>query len=381
MMDFPLRTTISKARAVPGERRRSRFRPWAFLFASLGVLAVSVSCWILAPENAAPPVSRESNPLPKLIFRTHWARDSDTVLVVTNHGLIFVGLDSGQARYPFQVPNENVSSATISPDGQTVIVGYRDGSVAFENLMFETGPALKFAAHAGCVVDVACTADGCSLASACLDGSLCIWQANGEKLWQLIGISPRINALAFSPDGRTLATGDVAGTLRLFDLERGQECLSIETRQGILERLVFAPDGTRLYSAGRDVNTGSIGGWHLPFGKPVWEPLLQESGIVALDISSDGKWMATGGYQKKVIVRNAETGEVTANIPWIGAVRSLQFSSSGQSLLLTTENGKALHNCSLEMDGLAQVIPIWEPSSIQETLAALVQLGLRFAAN
>ena len=376
------RATMSRDRFAHYKQWGKLFLRWFFVLAILGVLSIPASCWFHAPVRSEPPLLQEVDDALDLVASTDWAPDPDTILVTTSsQRLLFIVRNSGRSRHPFQVPVEGVSSAAISPDGKMVIVGYYDGSVAFEDLRSNTGPVRKPAVHAGSVVEVACTTNGCSLASACTEGSLCVWQASGGKSWQLTGIAPRINALALSPDGRTLATGNMAGTIRLFDLESRRECLSIETRYGIVQRLVFTSDGTRLYALGMDLQISSIGCWELPSGKPVWKPALGEPGVVAFDISSDGKSVASGGFQKEVIVQNAETGEVTNRIPWIGVIRSLQFSPSGKSLLLTTESLKALHLYDLELSGVVQVIPIGEGSLLQEALAAIAQFGLRLAAS
>ena len=74
---------------------------------------------------------------------------------------------------------------------------------------------------------------------------------------------PRLR-MAFSPNGKLLATGDEFGTIRLFDVATNKEVASLKGHGGVIRALVFAPDGRWLYSAGLD---GSIRRW-----KPIPDP-------------------------------------------------------------------------------------------------------------
>jgi WD40 repeat protein len=56
--------------------------------------------------------------------------------------------------------------------------------------------------------------------------------------------------LAFSPDGRTLASGGFDWTVRLWDLSRNIELASLTTHNDVVYALVYSPDGQTLYSAG-----------------------------------------------------------------------------------------------------------------------------------
>ena len=362
----PSRTALPQ-HGLPEEGRRNLFWRSIFLLAGLAVLGVPVSCWFWSPERTAPPAPpEESDPL-ALVSQASWAKNAEIILVVAlNQRMTWIDRSSRQACNPFRIPNEEVSSAAVSPDGQTIVAGYLDGTVAYENRSLATGPVLRPRAHEQSVNKVACSDDGRWLASADGNGSLIIWPMNGDKPWQLRGWESAIKSLAFSPDSGTLAAGDTNGTIRLYDMENQRERLAIDTGHGSVVRLVFAPEGTSLYSVGQQTPRVYIGRWALPSGQPIWNPPVEEPGTAALAVSSDGSRLASGGYWKELVLREAHTGEIQSIIPWFGTIYNLQFSPDGSALLIVTLSQKVLHVYDLEQNRISETIPILESRPVED---------------
>jgi WD40 repeat protein len=143
-------------------------------------------------------------------------------------------------------------------------------------------------------LDVALTADGKLLARAGTDKTVDLWDvASGKKLHTLKGHTVPILKVAFSPDGKTLASitgswlpNDVLGEVKLWDVATGKERVSL---QGHPERgscLAFSPDGKTLASA-----AGNVKLWDVETGK---EKLEIRVGASSLAFSPDGKTLATG---------------------------------------------------------------------------------------
>jgi WD40 repeat protein len=102
------------------------------------------------------------------------------------------------------------------------------------------------------VIAVAFAPDGATLASAEFRGAV--------KLWDLATLTERatlemsgkeISTVAFAPDGRMLAVA-VGPAVQLRDMDTGRHMASLEGHQGQVNCLAYSPDGTRLASGGHD---------------------------------------------------------------------------------------------------------------------------------
>ena len=169
----------------------------------------------------------------------------------------------------------------FSPDGQTVASGSRDGRVRSREVPNRPRSALKqlFSgaekipprftrkAHNGEVNQLAFSPDGKTLATSGWDGKICLWDTNtGTALSKLTEHGHPMTALVFSPDGKTLASA-ARHELCLWDI--GTPDISLRTRnkerRPTIKALVFSPDSGTLVSGSRnsriqlwDAHTGSL---------------------------------------------------------------------------------------------------------------------------
>ncbi len=109
-----------------------------------------------------------------------------------------------------------------------------------------------------------------------------------DHIQVLSGHEDTVGCLAISSDGRTLASGDDRGQIRLWNLESGRCLRAFRGSYSSIRQLAFSPDGTILASA--DLLTGEIRLWDVPSGRargrlvgtgagePVWELCFQEQG-------------------------------------------------------------------------------------------------------
>src|SRR5262249_46601745 len=94
--------------------------------------------------------------------------------------------------------------------------------------------------------------DGKTLATGGWDRVVRLWDLSGRELGRLQGHGFGIADLVFSPSGATLATASVDKTVRLWELATGQEVRRFAGHRDWAWRVAFTPDGRRLASASKD---------------------------------------------------------------------------------------------------------------------------------
>ncbi len=198
----------------------------------------------------------------------------------------------------------------FAPDGKTfATMKYQDNEVLLwgENAR----EPLRLKGHEEGVKTVAFAADGKALASGDGKGTVRLWDvASGRERSRFVA-GPEIGALAFSPDGKTLAACAHIGTppgpyvpaVRLWDLAANKEIRTFEVGDEV-DLLVFSPDGRRL-AVSRGWRAPGFRLWDTRTGKPVPVPPGAEP-CNALAFSPDGRWVAWGSGDRESVIRVCE---------------------------------------------------------------------------
>src|SRR5262249_34263504 len=123
----------------------------------------------------------------------------------------------------------------------------------------------------------------------------------------LAGHSGSVNWVAFSPDGKTLATGSDDGTVRLWDTTTGQETQVLCSPGGPVHFVQFSPDGETLAANvwASVVSDAMVILWDVATG----EMRAALKGHTLAVFSPDGKTLAAGLYDSSVVLYDVHTGQ------------------------------------------------------------------------
>ena len=218
-----------------------------------------------------------------------------------------------------EAPGE-VYTVAVTPDGVHAVTGATGGAVGVWEIA--TGKLVRqFDKHTATVFGAAVSPKGDVVLSGGRDSIGRLWNlATGDELLQLSGHRSWVRSVAVSPDGKRALTGSYDQVMRLWDLDKA-EMLHEFKGDGWVWDLAFAPSGKLAVAAvGNHVHL-----WDLDSGELVRSLSGHGGGTTAVDVSRDGRWVVSGGYDNMVRLWNVDTGELletyTGHRDWVFDVK------------------------------------------------------------
>ncbi|MGW3668448.1 nSTAND1 domain-containing NTPase [Streptomyces sp. NPDC005141] len=280
---------------------------------------------------------------------------------------------TGKSRATLKDHTEPVTSVLFSPDGHTLatadaydarlrdavtgksrdtllgaalVMSFSPDSKTFATASEHTvqlwdaatsSPRATLDGHANEVLALAFSKDGRTLATAGRDKTARLWDVTTDKKHTMFkGHTNVVYEVAFSPDGRTLATASADKTARLWDVATGKSRRTLRGHTGEVYAVAFSPDSRTLATTSVD---STVRLWDVATGKSRRTFKGHKGTVYEVAFSPDGRTLATASADKTARLWDVATGKLRRTLTGhTGEVNAVAFSPNGRTLATVSDD-------------------------------------------
>jgi len=247
------------------------------------------------------------------------------------HILLFDILSGAQVS-AFKNQDRDIFCLAISPNGELIASGREIVNVS----QAETGKTLAvFEGHKGKIISLAFSPDGNILASGSIDNTIKLWDINtGEDKLTLCGHEAGVQALAFSPDGKLLVSGSKDKTIKIWKLDEIFNNTLAE-KKPVLLCISVSPDAKYIVTGTED---GAIIFFEMD-GESKKHRICRDS-ITAITCSVDGKRVIAGSSTGLITICQPKNGFLIKNFQASNEAITSLSAYDNDSVLGGTQHGE-----------------------------------------
>jgi WD40 repeat protein len=271
----------------------------------------------------------------ELLMGVAFSPDGKTLVSTGGHALYFWDTATGQELRKAD-PGVYAKAVLYSPGGKALFLGGFDIRL-WEPDSAKTLRRFTYDAGGGSVRCVALSGNGKTLAASVDSNNhtVFLWDvATGKRLHDFPGHQGRVSAVAFSPDGKVLATGageknsGPSNTIHLWDPVTGKPLRELGKGLGLVYSVAYAPDGRSLAASNED---GTIRILDPNTGAELRRLAGHQGLVMSIAFSADGKTLASRGYDRTIRIWDVAAGKERKSFPGNGDQHvSIALSADGK---------------------------------------------------